>query len=630
MDRLIQRQSQTQSLRAIAGWIVLGNLLLASVLVVAALFDLDSSRVAHTDKARETADNLAHSLSIELAAEFKLVDNALTTVAQRYRRIEGRPEAEAELKQVLLEQERLIPFVRAVRVTDARGRVVLGLPEGMDSYSIAGRDYFLEASQASQTVVSEPLFSRVFNDWCVIVARRLDGADGRLHGVIYAVMSQDHFKQQFSRLAIGDQGAISLRSDSMRLVARYSASDPAGSAGLGAQDVSAALREHIADNAQAGWYVAPTAVDKVERLTTYRRLPGYPFTVLTGVSSQTYLAAWRADAQRLWAFTALLLGLIAFGSVFLYRQHRRQYKVAAYARRLAVEQNLLLDNDMVGMVRVRDRRVIWANRAVGRLLGRGEETLIGESTRVVYLDDEAFDEVGRLAYAALQGDGRFRTQIQMRTADGRDLWVDLSGAAVNESESVWMMVDVDKLKRSEALAQHLALHDPLTGLANRRLFEEHLSLGLAHAQRTGHGLALCYMDLDGFKPINDSHGHEAGDEVLKEVGSRLRRELRANDSVARLGGDEFAWLLTGVNDEARALALLERCEEVIQRPIPLSSGAVVQVACSIGLAFSGRHGSSSEDLLAAADDAMYRAKRSGRGHVRVAGGLEPVDPARAA
>ena len=625
MDLKSMKRKDTQSPRAIAGWIILGNLLVAAVLIAATLSNLAAGRADDIERAHRAADNLAHGLSIELASELRLVDNALTTVALRYLQVDGQPDRERQMDRSLQEQRLLLPFARALRIADAQGEVTHGLPPELSHYSVLQRPYFAQARQAGGTQVSEPLYSDVFNDWCIVVARRLDGVDGSFRGVVYAVLSQDHFHRLFAKLSVGEQGAISLRSGSMRLAARYSAVDPASAAGLGGQEISARLRQRLQADPQQGWYMTETALDGVERIVAYRRLPGYDYVVLAGFGTQSYLAGpWAEDALRYWGFTGLVLVLIAIGSVFLYWQHRRQYRIASYAARLAREQNLMLDNDLVGMMRVRDRQICWANPAVVRILGYSEEALRGAPTRLAYKDDDSYQRVGALAYAALQAEGRFRTQVQLRTADQREVWMDLSGAALSESESIWMMVDIDKLKRSEELAQHLALHDPLTGLANRRLFEEHLQLGLAHAQRTGHGMALCYMDLDGFKPVNDRHGHEAGDEVLREIGLRLRRELRSNDSVARLGGDEFAWLLTGVDDADKVLPLLQRCEAAIRRPILLSSGASVSVGCSMGVAFAGRDGHSSEDLLAAADEAMYQAKRAGRGRVQLAGAGKPM------
>ncbi|WP_158080946.1 diguanylate cyclase [Pelomonas sp. KK5] len=599
----------------IVGWVVLGNLLVAALLVLATLNNLHDSRQEELARLRESADNLAHGLAIELAAEIRLVDNALATVAAR--QLEGRDEAHRTRLQheAMREQGQLLPFATALRAADADGRVAVGLAPGERPFAIEDRDYFRQAREGRGSVISEPVFSRAFQGWCIIIARPLFTHLGEFRGIVYAVLASQHFQQLFARLSIGNDSAVSLRSDGLRLVARHAASAPASTQGLGAVDVSPMLRQKLAADRERGAYVIEAPLDGVERMIAYRRVAGYPLTVFTGLATSTYLAHWRADQRRQWLFTGAVILMVVSGFGYMLLQQRRQYAISVYATRIAHEQAVVLDNELVGMLRVKDRKVVWANRAIHRILGHPE--VVGESTRQIYPDDASFEMVGRLGYEALQREGRFRTQLKMRRADGSDIWVDLSGASLGDAESVWMVLDIDQLKNSEERAQYMALHDPLTGLANRRLFEELLRQAVALARRQKDSLAVCYMDLDGFKPINDRHGHEAGDEVLREVAHRLQHELRSNDSVARLGGDEFAWLMAGVQDAPTAVASLERCLQAIRQPILLAGGSTVSVGASIGIVLARRHELLVDDLLAEADDMMYQAKRAGRGRIEL-------------
>ncbi|QPF76626.1 diguanylate cyclase [Roseateles sp. DAIF2] len=608
-----------QSSPRIAGWIVAGNLLVACVLILATLINLQVSRDSELARAREAAQNLVQALSSELAAELRLVDNALATIALRQALSEGgAPQA---LQPTLLEQRRLLPFVLAIRTADASGRVSVEptATEDATSLSVADRDYFRAARASDALVLSEPLRSRVTGDWCIVAARRLQTESGQFRGVVYAVLSAQHFQGLFRRLSLGKDGAIALRSDSLRLVARHSGAEPDSAAGLGSDQTSPQLRNELARDRESGWYITPTALDGIERISAYRRLPGYPLTVLAGFGTQHYLEPWRSAALRHWAFTAATLLLVACGSCLLYALHRREHRTRVQIARLAKEQSLLLENDLIGMLRVRQRRILWANRAACHMLGYPAQQLIGASTRVLYAEDSCFEMVGEQGYAALRSVGRFRTQVRIRTSDGRTPWVDLSGAMLSESESIWMLVDIDNLKHSEEDAQHLALHDPLTGLANRRLLQVQLHQALMQAKRSGQDVAVAYLDLDGFKPVNDRFGHEAGDAVLRTVASRLANEVRANDTLARIGGDEFVLVLVDIEGERDALVVLQRCLEAVHRPIPLGgTGEPVAVGCSIGLALRSRHGGTEQALQQAADDAMYAAKRAGRGRVACA------------
>jgi diguanylate cyclase (GGDEF)-like protein/PAS domain S-box-containing protein len=166
-------------------------------------------------------------------------------------------------------------------------------------------------------------------------------------------------------------------------------------------------------------------------------------------------------------------------------------------------------------------------------------------------------------------------------------------------------------KRSEEALRHQALHDALTGLPNRTLFHDRVRQALEHARRGGQTLAVLVMDLDCFKDVNDTLGHQCGDVLLQQVGRRVHDGVRACDTVARLGGDEFGFLLTEV-DGPGAAALVERIQETLANPFMVQD-RLLQVAASVGAALHPEHGEDVDQLLQHADVAMYTAKRTGLG-----------------
>ncbi len=167
------------------------------------------------------------------------------------------------------------------------------------------------------------------------------------------------------------------------------------------------------------------------------------------------------------------------------------------------------------------------------------------------------------------------------------------------------------LDHQEALAR-LAHHDTLTGLPNRKLLDDRLQQALERAKRHGHQVAVLYLDLDGFKKLNDTLGHEAGDLALREIAHRLQSLVRQTDTVARIGGDEFVLLAADFEEPALqgAQTLARRCVEAIGQPLQLANADTV-IGASVGIAL-GSGGETPQDLLAAADKAMYQAKHSGR------------------
>lgn len=172
-------------------------------------------------------------------------------------------------------------------------------------------------------------------------------------------------------------------------------------------------------------------------------------------------------------------------------------------------------------------------------------------------------------------------------------------------------------EEQELAGRHAAFHDLLTGLPNRALFNDRLEHGFAQAKRHGWTLAVMFVDLDKFKAINDSHGHEAGDRVLQAIARRLKENTRGEDTVCRHGGDEFLYLLTEVHDEQKIARIAEKLMQTIEMPCNVSMPDVeiiVRVGASIGIAIYPKDGTTAEALVRSADEAMYRAKQARSGY----------------
>lgn len=213
---------------------------------------------------------------------------------------------------------------------------------------------------------------------------------------------------------------------------------------------------------------------------------------------------------------------------------------------------------------------------------------------------------------------KLRLEYRVRRPDGRHVWIE-EHALVAERDAdgrplrlVGVATDISARKEAEMRLAHLALHDPLTGLPNRRALAEALDRAIARAERSGLALAVLCLDLDGFKAINDRHGHPAGDAALVEVGARLRRTVRRSDVVARLGGDEFAVIAGDLKGPTPVVRLARRIGAALAEPLALPTGRS-RVGVSIGVAFYPGDGNRPDLLLGSADRALYAAKRDGVG-----------------
>lgn len=267
-----------------------------------------------------------------------------------------------------------------------------------------------------------------------------------------------------------------------------------------------------------------------------------------------------------------------------------------------------------------ENRIVEINAAVTRITGYCREELIGASPSLFKsgLHEPSFF---KKMWHALHQTGSWQGEIFDRTRDGRITPLLQTISEVRDAEGrlthyISVMTDISSLKETQTRLDFLAHHDALTELPNRLLFSDRLHHAVEHASRDGHAIALLFIDLDHFKNVNDSLGHQVGDQLLIEVSRRLRGLTRQSDTVARLGGDEFVVLMEGDASHAGAAGLADKMVQAFKQPF-LVNGIDLHIGCSIGITVYPEDGADAVTLLKNADMAMYRAKDAGRdGHVR--------------
>ncbi|MFY7905536.1 MAG: putative bifunctional diguanylate cyclase/phosphodiesterase, partial [Burkholderiaceae bacterium] len=260
------------------------------------------------------------------------------------------------------------------------------------------------------------------------------------------------------------------------------------------------------------------------------------------------------------------------------------------------------------------------NPAFTRITGYDAADVIGRSPRIL-----GSGRQGAAFYAtmwqALQAEGHWSGEVWNRRKTGELYAEVLSISAVkgedgNLSHYLAVFSDITRLKAHEAELAHIAQYDMLTGVPNRRLLGDRMKVALARARRDQLSLAVCMLDLDGFKDVNDQHGHDVGDQLLIEIASRLQTVLREDDTLARLGGDEFALLLSNLKHPEESHGVLDRMLRGIAQPIRIRD-AEVQVSASIGVTLYPQDEADADTLLRHADQAMYTAKQEGKNRYRL-------------
>ncbi len=284
--------------------------------------------------------------------------------------------------------------------------------------------------------------------------------------------------------------------------------------------------------------------------------------------------------------------------------------------------NAILLNSMaagITVVRYPDRIIESINETAQKIFrASSEQDLVGHKAVEVFSDSETAEKIGNLAIEILSKGYDSMRDVPYRCMDGSIIHIDLSGQKIpgrtgEPDRIVWTLVDIEERHRLMEEITRQSITDVLTGLPNRRALEQELERALARTQRRKKILALCMLDLDGFKPVNDTYGHDAGDEVLTVIGKRLSESIRSADFASRLGGDEFVVLIEDFDNMDEIKVILERIESAIKTPINLNkyNGQAVSVGVSIGVSIYSPTDETSDrgnNLLRLADQALYKSK----------------------
>jgi diguanylate cyclase (GGDEF)-like protein/PAS domain S-box-containing protein len=390
----------------------------------------------------------------------------------------------------------------------------------------------------------------------------------------------------------------------------------------------------------------------------YERLGSSAYPLLAqGKSVHIESELVRSDGSGMWG---QLIGYLvnpddpAQGAIWIIEDRTRQKRDEESLRNALLENQAILDSAVLGIAVVEDGLTLRCNTKMEELFGHEPGGILGVSVRSLYAERGSWEAARRETRRDFSAGRVHMAEHQLVRKDGSRFWARVSGRpfelAQRNGRTVWLVDDVtarreaaeavlrarDELevrvlertaelaganallqgeiverRQAEARVHHMAYHDSLTGLPNRALLSDRLDRAMLAAQRSGRKLAVMFIDLDRFKTINDSLGHLTGDHLLKQVGDRLCRAVRASDTVARLGGDEFVVLVPDIRAAAECSHVGEKIIDALAAPFSLEQRSL-HISPSIGICLYPDDGADVETLMRHADAAMYHAKASGR------------------
>jgi diguanylate cyclase (GGDEF)-like protein len=607
-------------------WIICIGLLTTAAIIAAGGYAVSDLR----QNALKNAERELQNVASVIAEQFERMFEALTLTqlgvvrdiqmldirtAEEFERRLAKDDIHQELRKKIAN---LLP-VRELMVASASGKVVnssRSFPPMQGS--IAGEDYFKELTSPSSFAVpiGAPVQDPATNRWRFHVAQRVMGSSGEFIGAVIGVMELSYFEQLFITINLGDGSSVSLVRKDGRLLARYPRADMASAPSY----ASNPLFSTILPRNGKGVVHIKGVLDRSDRVVAGQNLARAAVAVSVGLDTDAALQEWRTTAVQI-AGTAALVLLVVGGMIIL---------CARYVGRDLSSQKFKLDtalNNMShglcmfnarGVLRLLNERfldiynipqgLIAPGITLRELAKRLQDVGVAAHTHESYISE--------LEAAVAAG----KTIQFVRTLNNGNI-INVTNRPLPNGGWVATHEDVTELKRREeelksekAQIAHMAHHDALTDLCNRTLLRERLNEALRHVNRGGQ-LAVLYLDLDHFKNVNDTLGHNVGDELLKIVAQRLRSCVREVDTVARLGGDEFAVVQTDVSSPSDAALLAQRIRDMLAQPYELGDHHV-PADVSIGISVAPNDSSDPDQLLKNADMALYRSKADGRGTFR--------------
>jgi diguanylate cyclase (GGDEF)-like protein len=535
-----------------------------------------------------------------------------------------------------------VPQADGLFIVSASGRPVNSSrfwpPSSID---LTDRDYFqhFRTSPDPHTFVSVPVKNRVTGTWTIYLARSVTTADGTFLGLVLAGVELRYFESIFNAIDLPRHETFTLlRRDGTVLLRHPDRLERAGAV------IPRESPWYDTVTKGGGTFRSLGLFENQPRMITAQPLRDYPLVLDVGVTQNAALAGWRNQTFFIVAVGLLLLTLAGLLMLMVRRQLGRLRRSEASLTqqnddlvRLSSElgssqarlgekshalETTLATMDQGLMMIDRTGTVVLSNKRAAKLLELPEDFLGNRPTLQQVLEYQWSTNLCGREEGSFEDFARPRLVFdrqnfqEIRWPNGRV--VEIRSVPRSDGGAVRTYTDITQRKRAEERTHYFAHHDDLTRLVNRAMFRRRLEEAIALASNERRGLAVFYLDLDRFKQVNDSRGHEVGDRVLVEAAKRMRGAVRSIDTVARIGGDEFAIILPFMEEPEAAILLAQRLIALMTAPFIIDVEAST-IGVSIGIALFPQNGLTIDALLRHADQSLYAAKHSGRNTYRMDG-----------
>ena len=499
----------------------------------------------------------------------------------------------------------------AIGMADATGRVfadTVPIPPGV---SIADRAHFRAQIDPTrdELFISKPVHGRVSGQDSIQFTRKLLGPNGEFTGVTVFSLGSKELSLFYETLDLG-QGFVALLSADGTILARGPLTPGyIGSNGLGTRP---GYERVLASTSGTVRYVG--GHEGIEKIASFRHLRDYPLIVMVGFDTNTvFHQFWSLATRVILGGTVATLAIVLIGVFWVKQKQRGIETQRALAVTLGTISQGIVMIDGRGHARVVNPRAFDLLGVAAGESGSSREFAAARAIELaVHVTTDRAQERSVTINDVSHGNG---PESQFETAREDGTVIEVRTHTLAEGGFVQTYTDVTEQRLADARVRYLAHYDPLTGLANRIQLRENFANLLAPDTVEQRITALIMIDLDGFKGVNDTLGHDVGDELLVEVGRRLQSLVREKDLVARLGGDEFVILQPGLRNIDGATTLADRVLQRLTEPAQIGRHQV-RIGASIGIACHPKDGQDSETLLKHADIALYAAKNAGRGLFR--------------